>query len=249
MFPISSKRRLSFIEIADRWSQEMAPSARPLDIFNALGRAWWLGELVAASGPSRADVLRCLYAQYSHCIAFAPSDSLEPPIGRKLPNGSLEVTQLWRVPLPNSQPKSWDDTNCTAAFKAVAEAWTDLSRLDSAEHVAEPVVGGLEVTEAEFTRWVVAEGYPRPGFWLSGKKESQATVPSQKLTETHAASLAEEYIQSTKRKGGRPTQLGFDKWVHDKKVIGSRDILREAYKKAADRAGIPVRRGRYPNQD
>lgn len=249
MFPISSNQRLSLIEIADRWSQEMTPPARPLDIINALGRAWWLGDLVAASGPSRVAVLRSLYAQYSHCIAFAPSDLPEPPIGRELPNGSLEVIQLWRVPLPNSQPKSWDDANCTSSFKVVAEAWRDLSRLDVAEHVAEPVVGGLELTEPEFTRWVVAEGYLRPSFWLSSKKENHATVPTRKLTETEAESLAEEYIELTKRGGSRPTQLGFDEWAHNKRVIGRRDILRPAYNKIAARAGILVRRGRYPNQD
>ena len=50
MFPIPSGRKLSFVEIAKYWSREISPSASPRELRDAISKAWWRGELVAANG-------------------------------------------------------------------------------------------------------------------------------------------------------------------------------------------------------
>ena len=51
MFPIPSRRKLSFIEIAKYWSGEITPSVSPQELRITLSKAWWRGELVAAIMP------------------------------------------------------------------------------------------------------------------------------------------------------------------------------------------------------
>jgi hypothetical protein len=244
MFPVSAKRRLSFTKIADYWSREIR--ARPLEILNELGRAWWRGQLTAVSGPSRADVFRGIYQLYSNRISFATRDSPDPPLGQELSDGSLEVIRPVRIPLPNSNPDLWDDTNWKAVFEAVADAWEDLSLwLEDAEHTAEPIVAGLELTEAEFTRWVTANGYPRPNFWAS-KEKDQVPSPTRRVSRESVKNLARDYIASEKREGRQPTQAGFEEWCKGREI--SRGLIRDAYHEMAKEARINVRPGRYSKQ-
>ena len=75
MFPISSKRKLPCIEIADYWSRETTVRIKPPEVFDDLIKAWWRGELKAANGASRPDMLRALYKNYQDRIAFvAPAN-------------------------------------------------------------------------------------------------------------------------------------------------------------------------------
>jgi hypothetical protein len=243
MFPISSKRRLSFTKIADYWSREIR--ARPLELLNELCAAWWRGELAAASGPSRADVFQSLYQLCSDRIAFATPDSPDPPLGRELSGGSLEVIRPVRIPLPNVQFDSWDDTNWKAVFEAVADAWEDLSSLlEDAEHVAEPIVAGLELTEAVFTGWITAKGYSKPNFWASGEEKDQASSPTQRISKASIKNFARDYIASEIRDGRQPTQVGFEELCRERLIRG-RDLIRPAYKEMAKQAQINVRPGRY----
>src|SRR5690348_6276848 len=110
MFPISSKRELSFEEIAAYWSREITPRTSFDEVLNLLSKAWWRGDLVG-SGPNRTDLLRTLYELHCDRIVFAVQGVTETPQTRELPDGGVEVS-LWRVPLPSPNPDSWDDTNC-----------------------------------------------------------------------------------------------------------------------------------------
>jgi hypothetical protein len=171
MFPTKSSQPLSFSEIASYWRREVTPCASFDEILNLLARAWWRGDLVAA-GANRTGLLRTLYQLYSDCIIFAVSGLPEPLQTKELQDGSVEVA-LWLVPLPNTNPDTWNDENCAASFNAVAEFWD----CDSFSLLT-PIVGGLETTEKEFTRWVGSEGYPRPIFWASGEGRTSLALRS-----------------------------------------------------------------------
>jgi hypothetical protein len=155
MFPISSKQPLSFLEIASYWRREITPSASFDEVFNLLARAWWRGDLVAA-GVNRTDLLRTLYQLDPDRIVFAVSGLPEPPLTEELPDGSVMVA-LWRVPLPNTNPDTWNDENCADSFKAVAEFW-DCGSFP----LLAPVIGGLTAAEKEFTSSCCAPSYREP---------------------------------------------------------------------------------------
>ena len=204
--------------------------------------------MTAASGPSRADVFRGIYQLYSNRIAFATPDSPDPPLGQELSDGSLEVIRPVRVPLPNSNPNSWDGTNWKAVFEAVAGAWEDLSLwLEDAEHTAEPIVAGLELTEAEFTRWVTANGYSRPNFWASDEENNPAPSSTRRVSKESVRNLARDYIAMEKQEGRQPTQAGFEERCKGRQ-ISSRGLIRGAYHEMAKEARIKLRPGRYSKQ-
>jgi hypothetical protein len=145
------------------------------------------------------------------------------------------------VALPNSKPDTWNDSNCAEAFNQVADAW-DSGVFD----VASPIVAGLELTESEFGRWVIANGYQHPTFWESSDQSEQPSTPVRRLTERDAVKLAQEYINSERQAERRPTQDGLEKEARKAGYVGGRDICRQAFKRAARHAGIEVRPGRYP---
>jgi hypothetical protein len=116
--------------------------------------------------------------------------------------------------------------------------------LHDAEHVAEPVVAGLELTEVEFTRWATAMGYRRPNFWASGEEKDLAPGPVQRVSEETVKSLAKEYIASKKQEGRQPTQAEFEDFCEERLIRG-RGMIRRAYKEIAKQAQINVRPGRY----
>jgi hypothetical protein len=149
---------------------------------------------------------------------------------------------LWRVPLPNTKPNTWNDENCADSFKAVAEFWD----CDSFPLLA-PIIGGLEAAEKEFTRWVGSQEYPRPIFWADGE-EGEPSSPAKKLSEKRANQLAVDYFRREKEAGREPTQIGFERKISDEGTVGGRELLRGAYKKTARLHGVPVRRGRRPAQ-
>ena len=105
MFPISSEQPLSFADVAYYWSLEIRPRASFNEVLNELVRAWWRGNLMA-SGARRVDVLRAIYKSAPHLVAFAFANSVDPPLRNELPDGSIEVLLLDRVPLPSAEPES-----------------------------------------------------------------------------------------------------------------------------------------------
>jgi hypothetical protein len=96
MFPIPSGQTLSFIDIADYWSREINPSASPHELRDTISKAWWRGELVAANGPSRVNLVRALYSKCADSIAFAIPGVPDPPCSRLLDDGGVEVYLLPR---------------------------------------------------------------------------------------------------------------------------------------------------------
>jgi hypothetical protein len=240
MFPISSKQPLSLAEIASYWRREIKPAASFEEVLNVLSKAWWRGDWVT-SGAGRVDLLRTLYQLYRDCIAFAVAGHSDPPQTRELVDGSVEVV-LWRVPLPNSEQGTWDDTNCSEAFNAVAEFWD----CDSFPLLT-PIIGELKTTEEEFTRWVESQEYPAPSFWAHSEEEKLPS-PNKKLSGKRANALATDYFRAEKEAGREPTQQGFETKMRGEGIVGGRDLIRTAFKKVARLNEVTVRRGRPPAQ-
>jgi hypothetical protein len=235
MLPIPSNKKLSLFNIADHWAREIVHRCTPLEVLIELSKAWWRGQLASDNGPKRVRVLQALHACYSDRIVFYVTGTAEKPGERELPDGSVEIS-LWCVPLPNFEPGTWTDTNCASAFEALALAW-DPELYDLA-----PLVGGVLLSQSEFSRWIDEHrDWQRPVFWAD---EQSSSSPDRKLTKSSAAQLAYEYIQTQKDAGRTPTQDGFINWVHDRKLNGPRDILREAFKTVARVKRIPVMPGR-----
>jgi hypothetical protein len=166
MFPIPFGRKLSFIEIGKYWSREIRPSASSQELRIALSKAWWRGELLAANGPNRLDLLRALYSTCADFLAFIIPDETEPPQTKLLDDGLVEVIRRVRVPLPNSDPNTWTEANCGEAFEAIAEAWNE-----ELFHLIAPIVAGIVSTRCEFNQWVGKMGYSRPNFWGNGSEK------------------------------------------------------------------------------
>jgi hypothetical protein len=186
MFPISSEQTLPFIDIAYHWVREIRPLVRPLELRDALSKAWWRGELVAANGPSRVHLLRGLHSKCADEIAFVIPGAPELPCSRPLGDGGVEVFRLVRVPLPNAQSDTWTDANCTEAFNAIAEAWDEeLFWLLAYE------VPFIMLTRSEFAQWAKKCGHESPTFW--GKEPTSKTVrrkPGRKATHAQAIDSA-----------------------------------------------------------
>jgi hypothetical protein len=243
MYPIPANQKLKLLDIANHWSREITPPVTPREVLEGLIKAWWRGELATASGQSRADMLRVLYAKYQDRIAFIVPGLPDPASTRELPDGGVVVFRLWQVPLPNAEPKSWDDANCAEAFEAVAEAW-DSDRFE----IVVPSVAWIELTVMEFTKWTEANDYPLPTFWRSATNNSESSATTRRITKKKALELAQEYIAADKRAGRTPTQIGLENQVREAGWHGGRERLRAAFKSIQGAAGREVKRGRIPKQ-
>jgi hypothetical protein len=173
MFPIPSGQTLSFIDIADYWSREIKPSASQHELRSTISKAWWRGELVAANGPNRVQLLRALYLKCAECIAFSIPGAPEPPCSRVLDDGRVEVYLLPRIPLPNAQPDTWIDANCAEAFNAIAEAWDE--KVFSLLAIEVPFI---VLTRSEFIQWIDKCRYKRPTFWGSTSEDEDQQQPT-----------------------------------------------------------------------
>ena len=223
MFPISSNQPLSFEKVADYWTREISFPVTSEEALHELTKAWWRGELVA-NGAKRCDVLRAIFcALRSDFLAFGYPESPDPSMN-ELPNRTVEVRFV--VPLPNSQLKTWDDNNCLAAYRAVADVW------EKWPHVFElsfPVMRALKLSEEEFTKWLIARKWPRPTFWAVSEALSKSSPPPKSLSEGQMMTLAQEYSDFARAAGQRPTQLGFDEYLKGREVRGNREKLRKAF--------------------
>jgi hypothetical protein len=238
MFPIPSNQPLSFAKIANYWPRQISFPTTPDEALNELTRAWWRGEFIA-NGAERRNVLEAIYKSEPPFVAFGLPQSPDPHISVS-PNGTVEVQFL--VPLPNSEPKTWDDDNCLVAYRAVADAWE--SRPDIFELLV-PVVRSLELTEEEFTKWLTARKWPRPTFWDVSEGLGKSSSLPKSLSEQQAVGLAQEYSQSAKNEGQTPTLLGFERcFLKGRGVRGNREKLRAAFRKLNG----PAKRGRPTKQ-
>jgi hypothetical protein len=216
VFPIPSNQRLPFLKIADYWSREMKPSANSDELFDLLVKAWWRGELVA-SGAERVNVLKAIQKYPPSRIVFESDQGI-----KELPDdGSVEVRCV--VPLPRSNPDSWKDSDCAEAFQSIAQIWDTCTF-----ELVTPVICRLELTEAEFTRWVRSYRYMRGAFWASGRGDDGP--PADKVSRSKLAQLAQEYYESAAE--GR-SQSGFEDWLETKNIHGPRGDVRSAYKEVA----------------
>jgi hypothetical protein len=144
-------------------------------------------------------MLRLLYKEYQDRIAFSAPGLKEPVSSKVLPGGGVVVFRLWSVPLPNSQPESWDDTNCAEAFEAVAEAW-DCERFA----IVATSVLWIQLTVAEFMSWIDKTPYPPPTFWHIAAEKDGVNERPRAITSKSAMSLTQHYIELEKSAGRQP---------------------------------------------
>jgi hypothetical protein len=213
----------------------------PSEVLDGLVKAWWRGELTAANGPSRPEMLWALYKNYQDRIAFVVPGLEEPARSRALPDGGVVVFRPWSVPLPNTQPKSWDATNCAEAFEVVAEAW-DCECFG----IIAFSLHWIELTVAEFMSWIDETLYPTPTFWQIAAETDGANERTKPVTKNSAVRHAQAYIESENVAGRRATLDGLETYAREQNLRGGRDYLREAFKKIMTDAGLKVKRGRIP---
>ncbi len=241
MFPIPANHQLTFAKVANHWAREVRPQVAPAELLNELITAWWRGDLIA-SGTKRADVLRGIFNSRPNLVAFAFPDSPDPPQTDQLQDGSVDVLWLWLVPLPNTRPETWDDDNCVYAFQAVAKAW------DAKPNTFElwfPGLMALELTEPEFSRWINSQGKPTPTFWARGDERANVRISRPRLTYNDAISMALEFVRSARCESRQSTLQGFEKKIRDAGLVADRDaVIRPAYREAARRLAVEVKRGR-----
>ena len=188
-------------------------------------------------------MLWALYKDYQDQIAFVVPGLEEPASLRALPDGGVEVFRLWSVPLPNTQPKSWDDTNCAEAFEAVAKAWS----CERFSIVATSVCFS-ELTVVEFMNWIDETPYPTPTFWQIPSKTDGVNERSKPVTKKSAAGIAQAYVELEKGAGRQPNQMGLHKYARGEGFRGGRDFLNKAFKEIRLRDDkYEVRPGRPKN--
>jgi hypothetical protein len=230
VFPIPVNQSLSFVEVSKFWSRETMPRATFKECFDTLLKAWLRGELVA-TGAKREHVLQAIHRQPPDLVTFAVVGSAEPQQVEELSDGAKEIAWLWLVPIPNSEPETWNENNCVDAFAALASAW-DSDRFT----LAVPVVSGLQLTQSTFSRWIESTGRKAPVFWMGDEELERAKM------------LARKYFDLMKRSRRTPKQSEFEKEALDDGWRGRRDILRKAYKIVAHKRNMPIRPGR-PRKD
>jgi hypothetical protein len=93
-------------------------------------------------------------------IAFAIPNFEEPPQWEPVGEGVIELVRPLRVPLPNADPETWTEANCTPAFDAIAEQWNEAVISPHA-----PIFLDIVLTSGEFLQWAGACRYTPPTFW------------------------------------------------------------------------------------
>jgi hypothetical protein len=178
MFPIPSERKLSVVEIAKHWSRQIEPPAPAQELRDAISKAWWSGELIAANSPSRLSVLSHYYLRSAKFIAFAVPNTEEPPQWVAGDDGEIEFVRPLRVPLPNANPDTWTEANCAPAFEAIAEQWNEALIFSSQSAL---IFLDIVLSSSEFFRWIDEIGYERPTFWSDALEKNDqptdSTVP------------------------------------------------------------------------
>jgi hypothetical protein len=242
VYPIPAKQKLFLLDIANHWSREIEPRMKLSEVLDGLVKAWWRGDLKAANGPSRPEMLWALYKDYQDRIAFIVPGLEEPSSSTALPDGGVAVFRLWTVPLPNTQPNLWDDTNCAEAFEAVAEAW-DYQQFE----IVALSVFWIQLTVAEFMSWIDESPYPAPTFWQIAEERDEAKGPIKSISGKSARKHVQAYMDNAKAAGQRATQAGLEDYAREQRLHGGRECLRKEFKALMKAAGVEVKRGRIPN--
>jgi hypothetical protein len=106
-------------------------------------------------------------------IAFAVPNTEEPPQWVAGDDGEIEFVRPLRVPLPNANPDTWTEANCTPAFEAIAEQWNEALIFSSESAL---IFLDIVLTSSEFFRWIDEIGCDRPTFWSDAlEKNDQPT--------------------------------------------------------------------------
>src|SRR5262249_18178473 len=127
--------RLSLPQIAKLWAEEISPTRTAAEMRLILEYAFWKGEF-RAEGLSRLDMLR------------------------RLRRG------------PETDPATWTEEGCGPAFEHIASCWpypAPPGRSGGPVTVMivnyERALEDIELSRAEFMRWIDAKRYHRPAFW------------------------------------------------------------------------------------
>jgi hypothetical protein len=162
MFP-RSEEKLSFLKIAEYWSREIQPPASRDELLTSLEAAWWRGELIGKSPPTRLQLLQIMFgsreSQSYQGIFFVTPNDPGRPVTTELKDGAVEVDLSPRIIVPY-EADDWTEDSCAAAFSRLAEA-------PSVQHfpIVSHVLASIELSPEEFFRWVEASGFDVPKFW------------------------------------------------------------------------------------
>jgi hypothetical protein len=173
--PILSEQKLSVGEIAKYWSREMKPPTTRQELLDALSKAWWRGEIRGRAPSTRLQLLQSMFrsvgAGADLGIVFVREGDGPPPKGielpdgvvdielTELPDGILEVSKRYHIPVPSGDIADWDEQTCEQAFNALAQISSTNSYPDTA------FFSSIQLSFEEFDRWRKALGYDEPAFW------------------------------------------------------------------------------------
>jgi hypothetical protein len=164
VIPLPSSTILTVREVAEHWAQEIVPIRDVHFLINDMIRHWWLGNL-KLKGPSRLQFLELLY-QNADELLFVVSDDFHPTEYILDDDGNVMVDIRRIVPIPNSDPSSWDDANCAMAFEA-------LSNLKDYQECGDLMIPGfhaaLTATETDFRNWLLVNNLQPPKFWKASE--------------------------------------------------------------------------------
>jgi len=158
MFPISADK-LSFLKIADYWSQESRASQD--ELLAELEGAWWRGQITGNSAKTRLQVLRRMYESrhdLQYVVFVTPNDP-GPQTETALADGGVDVDLTPRISVPN-ETDDWTEDSCNDAFE-------ELAQLPSQQYfrLFSHSICYIELTPEEFFRWLATRGFEVPKFW------------------------------------------------------------------------------------
>jgi hypothetical protein len=175
MFPIA-KDTLTFREISNYWAREIRPPASKAELLALLEQAWWLGEIRGLPETSRVQRLQAMFRGMRDWpdlgIVFIQGDKASTPEVTELPDGTVEVDQRVRVPVPNCEIDDWDEQICEPAFQALAQTSSSESY-----PLLTPGIASMQLTHEEFSEWCKMRGFKKPEFWRSPVTSSSLEKP------------------------------------------------------------------------
>ena len=165
VIPLPSSTILTIRQVAEHWAQEIEPTRDVHSLINDMIQHWWLGNL-KLKGPSRLQFLELLYQNAADELLFVVSGDLRPTECIVDDDGNVVVDIRHIVPIPNSDPSSWDEANCATAFEA-------LSNLEDYQECGDLMIPGfhaaLTATETDFRNWLLINNVQPPKFWKASE--------------------------------------------------------------------------------
>lgn len=211
----------SIHEIADHWAPELQRS--PAKVRNSLIEAWWRGELVGCSGPTRVAVLQLLYREYADPWRAANAAyqlgglrQAYQGSGIVFVSGTQQLSELMVVENEDGrfdvdEPGRWqicEPPLIQVPIPSQAEnSWTEDSCEAAFESLAaqweclapeirlviEPVLMGIKIPRDEFLRCARAAGF-KPKFWNERGSSASESKPLPKPRRQPSRDRAERAI-------------------------------------------------------